>query len=132
MTAVTKRGRAFLAWAVVAVVGLAFLVGPIFTHHELSGSHVLAHLVTGPYIVFLAGWQILAARRGRARRWVDGLLVLGGLWLAVLPFAVPAPGLHVHAHIAAGAVVALAAAYSALRPPRPSLPPKEIDHGSNV
>jgi hypothetical protein len=111
------RRRALLVWGAIGLIGFGFAVGPLFTHGDLSRPHIAAHALTGPLLVTLAVWQSMAARRRRSRRGVDFLLCAIGVWLAVLPFALPAPGLHVPAHVSSGLLVAAGSLWNALRPP---------------
>jgi hypothetical protein len=110
------RRRAMVGWILSFAIGLGFLVGPVFTHHDLTGSHIVAHLVVGPLLMGLALAQLMAARRGLARRAVDGLLAVLGVWLGVMPFVIVAPGAHVHAHVALGALVAIAGVWNVVAP----------------
>lgn len=97
-----------LLFAIPALVGGAFLVGPLTgLGHDLTPHHVLAHFVTGPAIVLASA--VCLWSRGRARLTAAIILVLLGVWLASLPFVIPAPGLHVHAHVLAGVAVAASA-----------------------
>jgi hypothetical protein len=119
------RSRALVVWGGIAAVGVAFTVGPFFTHRDLTAPHIAAHAVTGPLVAALALWQAARAVQGRARRAPDVLLAVLGLWLALLPFVLPAPGLHVPAHVASGLLVAAGAVWNAVRPPGERRPPQE-------
>ena len=115
-----RTQRARLGWWLIALIGFAFLVGPVFTHGGLTTQHIAAHLITGPAMIALSFVQLrqLHTRSENGYRLIDWILAACGLWLVALPFVVPADGLHIHGHAAAGLVAASAAVWNALSPPQ--------------
>ena len=108
-----KRARA--CWVLVAFVGLGFLIGPAFTYRGLTTQHIVAHLITGPAMIALSLVRLRhVVHAGIAYRTIDVLLVASGVWLASLPFVIPAGGLHIPGHAAAGILVSSAAMWNAV------------------
>lgn len=103
-----KKSRfSIVTYLIISSIGLAFLIGPIFTHHDLNKQHIIGHIITAPMIIIIAGFQLWKSLKNENLPILDIVLVLFGIWLALLPFAIPAPGLHIHAHILSGIVLSL-------------------------